>query len=182
LSCSAEARSWPNGFSTTTRAPSAQRAARGLQRLDDGGEQRRRDRQVVQRALRVAELALERREGLRVGVVAVDVAQQREQLVVGVVVLGDRVVRALLEVVEIPTGLGDADDRHLEDAAADQRVQGGEDLLVREVSRRAEEDEGVAVVAHDRGEPRRATGAMGRKSRVRAPFCAESSRNRHNLV
>ena len=51
FSLRADSRSWPNGFSTMTRAPAAQFALREL--LDDGAEQDRRNRQVVRRPLRV---------------------------------------------------------------------------------------------------------------------------------
>src|SRR6185369_17710992 len=39
----------------------------------------------------------------------------------------------------------DTDDGHVEVAAACHRLQGGEDLLVREVAGRAEKDEGVGT-------------------------------------
>ena len=53
------------------------------------------------------------------------------------------------ELVEVPAGLGDADHRHVEVAALDHRLQRREDLLVREVAGRAEEDQRVGVgVAH----------------------------------
>ena len=74
LSSRADARSWPNGFSTMTRAPSVQPDLREL--LDDRAEQRRRDREVV-RGTRAAPSSLRiavKRRG--VVVVAVDVAQQ----------------------------------------------------------------------------------------------------------
>ena len=76
-----EARSRPNGFSTMTRAPLAQSGLAEL--LDDCAEERWRDRQVVGRVLGVAESLPQRGESRRVGVVAVDVAQQAAQLVEG---------------------------------------------------------------------------------------------------
>ena len=58
-----------------TRAPL--RAAGLGELLDDRAEQHRRDRQVVRRPLRGAELLAQLLERRRLGVVAVDVAQQR---------------------------------------------------------------------------------------------------------
>ena len=74
LSSIAELRSRPNGFSTTTLAPSAQpdRAAVGHRR-----EQARRQREVVQRMLRRRRaLCAMRANVCRLAVVAVDVAHE----------------------------------------------------------------------------------------------------------
>jgi hypothetical protein len=95
-----------------------------------------------------AELLLERREGGRVGVVAVDVAQQREQLGEGVGIraaaLLDALLGAGLELLEPPALLGDADDGRVEHAAPHHALQRGEDLLEGEVARGAVEDEASA--------------------------------------
>jgi hypothetical protein len=45
--------------------------------------------------------------------------------------------------VEIPAGLGHTDHRHVEAAAFQHRLQRVEDLLVGQVARGAEEDQGV---------------------------------------
>ena len=55
-------------------------------------------------------------------------------------VLGPR-----LELLEIPMRPGYADDGHVEVAAPDQRLEGREYLLVRQVAGSAEEDEGVGA-------------------------------------
>ena len=79
LSAWAEARSCPNGFSTTMRAPLGAQPE-SLSACGHGAEQRRRDREVVQGAARAAELLAQARERVRVGVVAVHVAQELRQL------------------------------------------------------------------------------------------------------
>ena len=81
LSCCAEARSRPNGFSTITRAPSVQSAFVKL--FHDGPEHDGRNGQVVRRPLGVAELFAERLKRRQIVVVAVDVAQQAAQLLEG---------------------------------------------------------------------------------------------------
>ena len=73
FSSRADFRSRPNGFSTMTRASWAKPASAEV--LDDGAEQARRDGQVVHGPCRVAERLLQLREGRRVVVVAVDVAE-----------------------------------------------------------------------------------------------------------
>ena len=136
------------------------RAARLRQLFDDRSEQRRRDRQVVRGVLGAGELAPERREGRRILVVPVDVAQQAAQLgervAVEAAVLLDAVLRPRAQLVERPAGLGHADDRHIEVAALGHRLQRREDLLVRQIAGRSEEHERVGVcVAHRR--PRSST-------------------------
>ena len=74
VSARAEARSWPNGFSTTTRAPPCVRPG-VVQALDDGREQRRRDLQVEDGQLRVADRLLTRCVGRRLRKVAAHVGQ-----------------------------------------------------------------------------------------------------------
>ena len=74
FSSRADARSRPNGFSTTTRASSAQPACASCSTTRR--EHARRDRQVVRRALGARPSSLlQPREGRRVVVVAVDVAE-----------------------------------------------------------------------------------------------------------
>ena len=85
--------------------------------LAHGLEHARRDGEVVQRMARGAEHVAQRSEGGGVVVVAVDVAQQTEELAEGVGIdvlagLLEAVLRARLQLIEGPAGLGDADDRH----------------------------------------------------------------------
>ena len=125
-------------------------ATGAAERRDDGREHARRDGQVVGRAAGRAELLAQRREGGVVVVVAVDVAQQLQQLLEGrlvdaAAVLGEAVAGALAQLLERPARLGDADDRHREVAAADHRLQRREDLLVGQVAGGPEEHQGVGV-------------------------------------
>ena len=147
FSCCADAKSRPNGFSTITRAPRVQSARCEL--LDDRAEQRRRDREVVRGMDGAVELAAQRGERRRVGVVAVDVAQQRQELrerrLVDAAVLREAVARPRAELVEVPARLRDADDGHVEVPAPDHRLQRREDLLVREIAGGAEEHERVGL-------------------------------------
>ena len=121
----ADSRSWPNGFSTTRRALSAQPDLR--QRLRHRREQARRHRQIVQRPLRLAELLAQLDEGRRVVVVAVDIAQQLHQPLqrrrVGAAVMLQAVRRARLQLIQGPAGLGDADDRDVQPLVAHQPQQ-----------------------------------------------------------
>ena len=137
----------PNGFSTMTRAPLVQPDLAEL--LDDQPEQRGRDGEVVRRPLGGAELLADGLEGRRVLVVAVDVAQQAAQLVerrgIEPAVLLEAVARPGPELVEVPAGLGHADDRHVEVAALHHRLQRREDLLVGQIAGGAEEDQGVGM-------------------------------------
>ena len=95
---------------------------------DDGGEQRRRNLEVEDRADRALDLlrdALVRRVVLEV---AVDVGQAAheplEHLVVDLLARrGDRVVGALDEVLPRPVVEGDADDRALQETAALEPVE-----------------------------------------------------------
>ena len=72
--------------------------------LDDGAEQHRRDREVVRRMLRVAELLAQRVNVAGSRVVAVDVAQERQELgergLVEAAVLLEAVAGARAELVE----------------------------------------------------------------------------------
>src|SRR6185437_16870972 len=93
-------------------------------------------------------------EGSRIVVVAVDVVQQVDQprdMVrrnVDASVL-EAVARAPLELIQRPDGLGDADDRAGKPLVTHQRMKRGENLLVREIAGRPEEDDRVGgLVAH----------------------------------
>ena len=133
--------------------PGAVRAARSRQLLHDRSEERRRNREVVGRVLGAGELAPERLERRRILVVAVDVAEQPAQRGEGVgveaAVLLDALSRPRLQLIEVPTRLGHADDRHVEVAALGHRLQRRKDLLEGQIAGRAEKDERVGLsVAH----------------------------------
>ncbi len=81
----------------------------------DCSEQAGRHGQIVQRRLGIAQLLAQLGEGGRIGIVAVDVAQQADELFKGRLLQAAMLFQALLgarfQLIEIPTGLGNADDR-----------------------------------------------------------------------
>ncbi len=115
--------------------------------FDDGAEEEWRDGEVMRGVFGVAEFAADGVEGGTVGVVAVDVAQQVAEPGPGVgvdaAVGGDAGVSALPELIEIPAGLGDADNGHLQGAAAHHGLQCRKDLFVGKISGGSEEDKCV---------------------------------------
>src|SRR5690606_8958671 len=118
--------------------------------LDHVVEQRRGDRQVEQRLLHSGQARGERIEGGGVAVVAADVAEPSGEVAPGPLVdvarRGDhRVVRDRAEVLVVPLGRGDADDRHAAAPVARHGVHGGEDPPAGEVTGRPEEHERVAA-------------------------------------
>ena len=59
-------------------------------------------------------------------------------------------MRRASKLIEVPTGLGHADDRHVEVAALHHRLQRREDLLVGQIAGGAEEDQGVGMgIVHE---------------------------------
>ena len=148
------------------------------QALDHRLEQRGRHREVVRRALGALERLLQRVEGLGLVVVAADVADRLLQLVErGAVVdaaafLLDRVAHALVHLVVGLRAAGDADHTRHQLAALGHRVQRGEDLLVGEVAREAEQHEGVGVGGVARWSCRRSWQASGFLLRVPAELGA----------
>ena len=105
----------------------------------------------MQRPVGVAQLSPQTLEGSRVAVVAIDITQQcgelREGGGVDAAVALETVPGAGLELLEAPAGPGHPDDRQVEVAAADQGLEGREDLPIGEVTRGAEEDKGVGALA-----------------------------------
>jgi hypothetical protein len=124
-------------------------AARFLELLDDDREHARRDREVMNRMFRVAELFAERGERREVAVVAIDVLEEADQLrerrLVDTAVLGEALARSVAQLIEIPPGFRDTDDRHGQPAGAHERLERRKDLLVRQVAGGAEEHERVGV-------------------------------------
>src|SRR5439155_2683104 len=125
------------------------RAAGLGQVFDDEREHAGRDRQVVERVLRLGELGLQPLEGGEVGIVAVDVAQERGQLRkrlrIEAPVLGHARPGPRDELVARPSRLGHAHHRNVEAPAADEALERGKDLLVGEVARGAEEHQRVGA-------------------------------------
>src|SRR5438445_3679437 len=108
-------------------------------------KQRGRDRQIVRRSLSAVDFLAERLEGRRVCIVAVDIPQQTAQLLesrsIDSAVFLEAVERPGSELVEVPASLGNADDRYIEMAAFEHRLQRGKDFLVGQIARCAEEDQ-----------------------------------------
>src|ERR1700689_4380621 len=121
--------------------------------LGDAAEQRRRDLEVEQGALRVTHRLGHRLVGRGVVQVAVNVLEQAKQLPGGVagrihLVEPERVLRVLAEPIEAPAALGHADHGDFQYAALDQADQGGKCLQFGEVPGRTEDDERIHLVSH----------------------------------
>src|SRR5262245_27548101 len=131
----------------------ASRTPRLAELMDDRLEQAGWDGEIVRRVLRVAQLPAELLKGRRVAVVAVDVAQAAAEMVerarIEAAMLRDAVLGSRLELIELPAGFGHADHRDVEVAPLGQRLEGGEDLLVRKISGRTEEHQRIGTfLAH----------------------------------
>jgi hypothetical protein len=66
-----------------------------------------------------------------------------ERLLVNTAASIQTFTRTRAQLVEGPAGSRHADDRHVEFASPQHRVQCGKDLLVREISCRTEENKGI---------------------------------------
>jgi hypothetical protein len=122
-------------------------APRGAEPIDDGVEHARRGREVVHGTLRRAQRLPERRERGRLAEVALDVAQQAGELLerggIDDARRGDARQHAGAQLLDRHPRPADADDGHVEPSASNHRLERGEDLLVGEVTGRAEEDKRV---------------------------------------
>ena len=88
----------------------------------------------MRRPPRGAQLPANRLEGCRVVIVTADVAQQTRQLgqsrgIGTPAMFFETLTRSGAELVDIPSGLGHADDRHIEMTAFDHRLERWEDFL-----------------------------------------------------
>ena len=102
----------------------------------------------MERVPGVAERLAQLVERLRILVVAVDVLQALGEGGEGLgvdaaAVLLDALLGAGAQLGHVPSGLGDADDGHVEPAAPGERLESGKDHLQRQVAGGAEEDERV---------------------------------------
>ena len=126
---------------------SALRAPGPGQTLDDRAEEARRNRQIVRRMLRAAERLAKGDERRRVRVVAVDVVQESgqpgERRLVHAAELGEARARTLAKLIGGPARLRHPDDGHRQAAPADHALERGEDFLVGEIARGAEEHQRV---------------------------------------
>ena len=86
----------------------------------------------------IAEFLANVGEGLRILIVPIDIAQLGKELRkarrVQAAVFLDAVLRALLELFEVPPGLGNANYRAGKFSSPGQLLQGGKDLFVSEVA------------------------------------------------
>ncbi len=119
------------------------------QLLDDQLEQHGRDGEIVRGPPGGAKLLADGLERRRVLVVAVHIPQQAAQRGecggIEAPVLLEAIPGAGLELVEVPAGLGHADDGHGQMPALHHRLERREDLLVSQIARGAEEHEGVGA-------------------------------------
>ena len=111
-------------------------------------EQHRRDGEVVQGALGVAHFFPQLREHLGVGVIAIHIVKQAQELLerigVDVPAMGFNAVRrATLKLVEIPALLGHSDNGGRQALVANEAIERWKDLLIGKIARGAEEDERV---------------------------------------
>src|SRR3974377_251532 len=97
--------------------------------------------------LRVFELGTQLLEGLGILVIPINVPSQADQLSessrIDAAVLFDRVLDAGVELLEIPTCLGDANDRNIQVPPLDHGLQAGKDFFVSEVACRTKEDQRI---------------------------------------
>src|SRR5581483_6018881 len=115
----------------------------------DGAEQHRRDGEIKRRLARAPQLPAQGLKRRRVFVVAVDVTQQPGQLVesrgLDAAVLLDAVARPRAELIDLPAGFGHANDRHVEMAALDHRLQRRKNFLVGEIAGGAEKNQRIRM-------------------------------------
>ncbi len=126
----------------------------------DGAEQAGRDRQIEQRTYDRPECAT---QGVECGGVLIvtghvlkALREPPKRLRIQVSMRGDAFSRTRAQLFDRPVPPRDADDRDVQMAAASHRVQRGKDLLVGEIARRSEQDQGVRVrLSHVGYRPRR---------------------------
>src|SRR5262249_12034608 len=137
--------------------------------LGNRREQAGRNRQIEGWPHRTAELGVQSVERRRVAVVAVDVVKQLRQapkrrLIQTLIRVFYTGTCARTKLIESPAGFRDTDDGHVEVTAPHQRLESRKDLLVREISRGAEEYQSVGRRL------RRIDGAEGPAAEQRGDF------------
>src|SRR6516225_9549193 len=97
--------------------------------------------------LRVFELGTQLLEGRGILVIPINVPDQADQFSessrVDAAVLFDGGLDAGVELLEIPTRLGNANDRNVQVAPFDHGLQAGKDLFVSEIASRTKEDQSI---------------------------------------
>ena len=96
------------------------------------------------RMLRLAEPFAELGEGCGIGIIAVHILQHAhefgESLGIEAAIVFDAILRALFQLLKIPAGFGDANDRYVEVTALGKSLQSGKNLFVGQVAGGAEKD------------------------------------------
>src|SRR3989442_1529735 len=126
-----------------------ERGTRFRQPFHNDGKHARWNCQIMQRPFCFAEYLAQSLVSCLVVIVAIDVlkalGQFRESIRIQAAMFLDAIAGTRLQLIQIPARLGHADDRHVEMAAPDHRLKCGKDLLVCEVTRRAEKDKSVRM-------------------------------------
>jgi hypothetical protein len=116
--------------------------------LHHNAEQFGWNRQVERGAADFAQFRLQRLERGGVVVVAIDIPQSAAQLVerrrVDAAMRLETFAGPLFQLIKIPARFRHADDRRLQMPALDHRLQGGKDLLVRQIPGRAKKHERIS--------------------------------------
>src|SRR6202034_26150 len=124
-------------------------AARLGQPLGNCAEQAGWNRKVMKRLFRRAQLFAQLGESVRIVVVAVHVPQKARQFVERILVEAaesfETVLGARFKLIKIPTCFGHADDWQIEPLIANQPLQRGKDLFVREIAGGTEKHKGVRL-------------------------------------
>src|SRR6185437_1935739 len=119
------------------------------ERGDHDTKQARRNREIVERPLGAAERLFQLREGLRIVVVSIDIAQEPQELGetrgIGAPVLFDAVCRAGAQLIDAPAGFRDSDDRVIDALIGHETQERREDLLESEIAGSAEEHQSVGL-------------------------------------
>ena len=127
--------------------------------LDDRGEEKRWDGQVVRGTGGFAKGLLQRRERVGILVVPVHVPKpgqqvtERAPVVDATSTVGDAVLCEVAQLLEIPARMGHTDDGNIEHPSFGHRVQRGENLLARQIPGCAEEDQRIAAALRGRSSP-----------------------------
>ena len=115
--------------------------------LGDGSKQAGWNGKIMQRRLGIAKLLAQLGEGRRVAVVPIDVTKQADHLLEGCLLQPAMILQAVLgtrlQLIKIPTRLGDADDGNVESLIANQILQRWENLLVGKIACGSEEYESI---------------------------------------
>ena len=157
--------------------PRIVRAAALGQVFSHSRKQTRRNRQVVQRILRLPQLRTQLRKSMDVVVVAIYIAQQAHQLLKGLgmnaAMLLNAVLGASLQLVQIPAGLGHADDRQFEALIADQPLQRRKNLFVRQVARSAQKHKCIGMNRCHQSSPEIRLSAANRSAKFTRPIFSQ---------